>query len=136
MGPEGRRSSCKDVLRLDDAEARKVKRWAIQALVEAANETKRTPLIEYYEPTIGGTTMPVPEFFAACAVSVCALAAVPALARPERPPRGHYLARIMDCTGCHTPGALDGASRMPGSLPRGSRHRLPDTGLGFSGRRT
>jgi hypothetical protein len=31
---------CKDVLRLDDAEARKVKRWAIRALVEAAR--KRT----------------------------------------------------------------------------------------------
>jgi AcrR family transcriptional regulator len=30
---------CKDVLQLDDAEARKVKRWAIRALVEAA----RTP---------------------------------------------------------------------------------------------
>lgn len=31
---------CKDVLRLDDTEARKVKRWAIRALVEAAR--KRT----------------------------------------------------------------------------------------------
>ena len=29
---------CKDVLQLDDAEARKVKRWAIQALVEAAKK--------------------------------------------------------------------------------------------------
>lgn len=29
---------CKDVLRLDDAEARKVKRWAIRALVEAAQK--------------------------------------------------------------------------------------------------
>jgi hypothetical protein len=28
----------KDVLQLDDAEARKVKRWAIRALVEAARE--------------------------------------------------------------------------------------------------
>ena len=27
---------CKDVLQLDDAEARKVKRWAIRALIEAA----------------------------------------------------------------------------------------------------
>ena len=27
---------CKDVLQLDDAEARKVKRWAIRALVQAA----------------------------------------------------------------------------------------------------
>lgn len=29
---------CKDVLRLDDAEARKVKRWAIRALIEAARK--------------------------------------------------------------------------------------------------
>jgi AcrR family transcriptional regulator len=29
---------CKDVLQLDDAEARKVKRWAIRALVEAARK--------------------------------------------------------------------------------------------------
>jgi AcrR family transcriptional regulator len=29
---------CKDVLRLDDADARKVKRWAIRALVEAARK--------------------------------------------------------------------------------------------------
>jgi hypothetical protein len=28
----------KDVLQLDDAEARKVKRWAIRALVEAARK--------------------------------------------------------------------------------------------------
>lgn len=30
---------CKDVLRLDDAEARRVKRWAIRALVDAARRT-------------------------------------------------------------------------------------------------
>ena len=37
VGPEGV-VVCKDVLQLDDAEARKVKRWAIQALVEAAKK--------------------------------------------------------------------------------------------------
>ena len=37
VGPEGI-VVCKDVLQLDDAEARKVKRWAIQALVEAAKK--------------------------------------------------------------------------------------------------
>jgi hypothetical protein len=31
----------KDVLQLDDADARKVKRWAIQALVEAAMKRQR-----------------------------------------------------------------------------------------------
>jgi hypothetical protein len=34
----------KDVLQLDDAEARKVKRWAIRALVEAA---KKAPADNY-----------------------------------------------------------------------------------------
>ena len=37
VGPEGV-VVCKDVLQLDDAEARKVKRWAIQAMVEAAKK--------------------------------------------------------------------------------------------------
>lgn len=37
VGPEGI-VVCKDVLRLDDAEARKVKRWAIRALIEAARK--------------------------------------------------------------------------------------------------
>jgi hypothetical protein len=30
---------CKDVLQLDDADARKVKRWAIRALIEAARKS-------------------------------------------------------------------------------------------------
>lgn len=34
---------CKDVLQLDDAEARKVKRWAIRALVEAARTPAAAP---------------------------------------------------------------------------------------------
>ncbi|WP_332749208.1 hypothetical protein [Hydrogenophaga sp.] len=29
---------CKDVLQLDDAEARKMKRWSIRALIEAARK--------------------------------------------------------------------------------------------------
>jgi AcrR family transcriptional regulator len=33
---------CKDVLQLDDSDARKVKRWAIRALVEAAGKTGST----------------------------------------------------------------------------------------------
>jgi AcrR family transcriptional regulator len=37
IGTEGM-MVCKDVLQLDDAEARKVKRWAIRALVEAARK--------------------------------------------------------------------------------------------------
>jgi mono/diheme cytochrome c family protein len=35
------------------------------------------------------------------------IAAAPAHSQ-ERPKRGEYLAAIMDCTGCHTPGALVG----------------------------
>lgn len=34
---------CKDVLQLDDADARKVKRWAIRALVEAAKKPASAP---------------------------------------------------------------------------------------------
>jgi hypothetical protein len=31
---------CKDVLRIDDAEARRVKRWAIRVLIEAASRSR------------------------------------------------------------------------------------------------
>ena len=43
---------------------------------------------------------------AAASLVACSSAAP----RPAQTPveRGHYLARIMDCTGCHTPGALVG----------------------------
>ncbi|HEU4378808.1 MAG TPA: cytochrome c [Hyphomicrobiaceae bacterium] len=45
---------------------------------------------------------------AACAIA-CLAFAMPALAQTKSTqPRGQYLARIMDCTGCHTPGALIG----------------------------
>ena len=48
-------------------------------------------------------------YSAACAIVVLACAAVPALSQTGRTQsRGEYLARIMDCTGCHTPGALMG----------------------------
>jgi mono/diheme cytochrome c family protein len=47
------------------------------------------------------------------ALSLLALASARAQSRPAPPPadvatRGQYLVRIMDCTGCHTPGALLG----------------------------
>jgi mono/diheme cytochrome c family protein len=49
------------------------------------------------------------NYSAACAIGLLALAAVPALSQTKNTqPRGAYLARIMDCTGCHTPGALMG----------------------------
>lgn len=49
------------------------------------------------------------SIIAAVAVGLCA-AAIPAAAAETVPQlkRGEYLARIMDCTGCHTPGALVG----------------------------
>ena len=40
MGPEAS-IVVKDVLRLDDADARKVKRWTIRALVEAARRPEK-----------------------------------------------------------------------------------------------
>lgn len=44
----------------------------------------------------------------ALALAAAGLAGAPAVA-DSRIERGQYLARIMDCTGCHTPGALTGA---------------------------
>ena len=50
------------------------------------------------------------NYSAACAaIALLALARRPALSQPKSTQsRGEYLARIMDCTGCHTPGALMG----------------------------
>ena len=48
-------------------------------------------------------------YSAACAIVVLTFATVPALSQiKSAQSRGEYLARIMDCTGCHTPGALMG----------------------------
>jgi len=45
----------------------------------------------------------------ACLTAIIALAAMQALAQANpTSSRGEYLARIMDCGGCHTPGALIG----------------------------
>jgi mono/diheme cytochrome c family protein len=49
--------------------------------------------------------------FALILLAVGALAGCASGSRPSGASaveRGHYLARIMDCTGCHTPGALVG----------------------------
>lgn len=50
--------------------------------------------------------------FAALVLASCARAAVPTVVLSPAPSdvieRGHYLTRIMDCGGCHTPGALTG----------------------------
>jgi mono/diheme cytochrome c family protein len=49
------------------------------------------------------------DTIAACAIACLAFAAQPALAQSKSTQaRGDYLARIMDCTGCHTPGTLMG----------------------------
>ena len=46
---------------------------------------------------------------AACVIALIAFAATQAQSQTKSTqPRGEYLARIMDCTGCHTPGALMG----------------------------
>ncbi len=54
--------------------------------------------------------MPALQWFGhACLAAGVALAAPPTLAQGKKPlPRGEYLSRIMDCGGCHTPGALTG----------------------------
>lgn len=52
---------------------------------------------------------PTRAHVAACAIVILGVAAAPALSQTKNnQARGEYLARIMDCTGCHTPGALMG----------------------------
>ena len=50
------------------------------------------------------------------AVAAALLAAAPAAAQQGPNARGEYLSRIMDCGGCHTPGALAGQPDMTRSL--------------------
>lgn len=57
------------------------------------------------------------------------LAASPALAQPQQN-RGEYLSRIMDCGGCHTPGALAGEPDMKRPLS-GSTVGFQIPGLGI-----
>src|ERR1043165_1892125 len=58
-----------------------------------------------------------------CIVAVVAAAAAAAAASAQDKRRGEYLATIMDCGGCHTPGALAGQ-------PDQSRH-LAGSNVGF-----
>src|ERR1043165_2088495 len=58
-----------------------------------------------------------------CIVAVVAAAAAAAAAAAQDKRRGEYLATIMDCGGCHTPGALAGQ-------PDRSRH-LGGSDIGF-----
>jgi mono/diheme cytochrome c family protein len=49
------------------------------------------------------------KYLGAYLTAMVALVATPTLVRSDRVfSRGEYLARIMDCAGCHTPGALTG----------------------------
>ena len=57
------------------------------------------------------------------AIALAAAMAVPAAAQPDKAKRGEYLATIMDCAGCHTPGALTGK-------PDAARH-LGGSEIGF-----
>ncbi len=55
--------------------------------------------------------------------------ATPALVQTSEDARGEYLARIMDCGGCHTPGALGGKPDAARALA-GSQigFHIPDLG--------
>lgn len=69
--------------------------------------------------------------FVNAAVLALAIAAVAAPARAQdRVKRGEYLVTIMDCTGCHTPGALAGKPDPARSLA-GSNigFAIPDLGI-------
>ena len=61
---------------------------------------------------------------------IIALAATPALVEVDRAAsRGEYLARIMDCGGCHTPGALVGKPEPTRSLAGSDiGFHIPDLG--------
>ncbi len=61
---------------------------------------------------------------------VVALAATPALVEVDHSAsRGEYLARIMDCGGCHTPGALVGKPEPTRSLAGSDiGFHIPDLG--------
>jgi mono/diheme cytochrome c family protein len=59
---------------------------------------------------------------------VLAVAATPAAAQDLK--RGEYLARIMDCGGCHTPGALAGKPDLDHPLAGGTvGFELPGLGI-------
>ena len=61
-----------------------------------------------------------------------ALALLPATVAAQDVKRGEYLARIMDCGGCHTPGALAGAPDLSRTL-HGSTigFEVPGVGIVF-----
>ncbi|WP_029351475.1 c-type cytochrome [Bosea sp. 117] len=64
------------------------------------------------------------------AIAFGALLATPAAGADKRVQRGEYLVHIMDCTGCHTPGALAGkpdASRFLAGSNIG--FGIPDLGV-------
>lgn len=55
-----------------------------------------------------------------CSVIFLQLFSVSASASDEVTERGEYLSKIMDCGGCHTPGALMGAPEMEKQLTGGN----------------
>jgi len=63
-------------------------------------------------------------------LSVLLQASATATAQPATTARGEYLVRIMDCGGCHTPGALGGKPDFSASLA-GSNigFRIPGAGV-------
>jgi len=65
---------------------------------------------------ISGETLVLKSAFLATA-AIVTIGAAPAFAGESR---GQYLARIMDCAGCHTPGALLGAPEMEKALSGGN----------------
>jgi mono/diheme cytochrome c family protein len=71
------------------------------------------------------------SFLAASMILATSLTAIPALSQTSRTAsRGEYLARIMDCAGCHTPGALIGKPDHARNLA-GSEIGFHIPGLGF-----
>jgi mono/diheme cytochrome c family protein len=130
-GPESMVVS-RDVLRLDDRTAREVKSWAVRALVRAALEGSRPSGLAAApesmrakrarpgggrdrRPTKRGNEGNSMRTIGALSLVVGLGLAAPSAGAQGADPlvaRGEYLARIMDCTGCHTPGSLTGRPDM------------------------
>jgi mono/diheme cytochrome c family protein len=70
------------------------------------------------------------KYLGAYLVGALAVVATPALVQTNEDARGEYLARIMDCGGCHTPGALAGKPDEGRALA-GSRIGFHSPDLGY-----
>jgi mono/diheme cytochrome c family protein len=80
----------------------------VAAATEPNPGTERPGAGGHRDPVFGVPAMRRSGVFGHVVRLLALLSALPAAAEEDLVARGEYLARIMDCTGCHTPGALAG----------------------------